>query len=185
MRGLSNADIFRTRGGGGRGVFRGGGPFFLAKNFGFFKFLGVWCVRTDKGKGGVEPVRTFCGEEGRVQFFAILCGRILWTAPYHPQLFKATSKIRLEVLLFVFLALLWESGNDIASIIWGKSVSFSSCSSRMQFAHLVALTRKQSRKWPWCESSCHLFALSLSYGPVCSVSVTPLRICIPTQRRRR
>jgi len=31
-------------------------------------------------KGGVEPVRTFSGQEGG-QFFAILCGRPLWTAP--------------------------------------------------------------------------------------------------------
>jgi len=38
-------------------------------------FLNLWCIRTDKG---VEPVRTFCGQGG--QFFAILCGRLLWTA---------------------------------------------------------------------------------------------------------
>jgi len=33
------------------------------------------------GQGEVEPVRTFCGP-GRVNFLAILCGRLLWTAPY-------------------------------------------------------------------------------------------------------
>jgi len=32
-------------------------------------FRNLWCVRTDKG-----------GERGQV--FAILCGRLLWTAPY-------------------------------------------------------------------------------------------------------
>jgi len=32
-------------------------------------------------QGRVEPV-TFCGQGERSQFFAILCGRLLWTAPY-------------------------------------------------------------------------------------------------------
>jgi len=49
--------------------------FFAAKNIGFFEMYGV-SARTR----GVEPVRTFCGRGG--QFFAILCGRLLWTAPY-------------------------------------------------------------------------------------------------------
>jgi len=31
--------------------------------------------------GGVEPVRTFCGEGKRGSIFAILCGRPLWMAP--------------------------------------------------------------------------------------------------------
>jgi len=30
---------------------------------------------------GVDPVRTFFGQEGRDQFFAIWYGRLLWTAP--------------------------------------------------------------------------------------------------------
>jgi len=30
---------------------------------------------------GVEPVRTFY-RQGKGQFFAILCGRLLWKAPY-------------------------------------------------------------------------------------------------------
>jgi len=44
---------------------------FEAKNFGFFKIYGVsvWTRR-------VEPVRT-TGKKG--QFFAILCGHLLWT----------------------------------------------------------------------------------------------------------
>jgi len=46
---------------------------FDAKNFGFFEIYGV---RRDK-RGGVQPVRT----RGRGQFFAILGGRPLWTAP--------------------------------------------------------------------------------------------------------
>jgi len=51
---------------------------FGAKNFRFFRNL--WCVRPDKGGGGVEPVRHF-SDKGRGQFFAILRGRLLWTAP--------------------------------------------------------------------------------------------------------
>jgi len=42
-------------------------------------FRNLWCVRTDKGEGGVEPARIFFGEVG--QFFTILCGRLLWMAP--------------------------------------------------------------------------------------------------------
>jgi len=33
----------------------------------------------DKGKR-FEAVLTFCGQEG--QFFTILCGHLLWAAPY-------------------------------------------------------------------------------------------------------
>jgi len=47
---------------------------FGVKNFGFFKVYGV-SVRTR----GVELERTFF-EQGGGQFFAILCGRPLWTA---------------------------------------------------------------------------------------------------------
>jgi len=36
-----------------------------------------------QGGKGVESVWTFFGQGGRRdQFFAILCGRLLWTAPY-------------------------------------------------------------------------------------------------------
>jgi len=45
---------------------------FWYKKFEFFKI--------SKGFGGIEPVRTFFGQEG-CQFFAILCERLLWTAP--------------------------------------------------------------------------------------------------------
>jgi len=51
---------------------------FGAKNNGFFEIYGV-SART--GGREVEPVRTFCGQEGRGQFFAILCGCSLWTLP--------------------------------------------------------------------------------------------------------
>jgi len=30
----------------------------------------------------IEPCRYFADKGGRVQFFAILCGRLLWMAPY-------------------------------------------------------------------------------------------------------
>jgi len=45
---------------------------FGAKNFGFFKIYGVSTVHTDKR--GIEPVRTFSGQGGGGQLFAILCG---------------------------------------------------------------------------------------------------------------
>jgi len=52
---------------------------FCVKNFGFYEIYGVtaWTRK-------VEPVRTFFGKggEGGSQFFSILCGRLLWTAPY-------------------------------------------------------------------------------------------------------
>jgi len=48
--------------------------FFGTKKFGFFEIYGV-SARTR----GVEPVRSR-GEESH--FFAILYGRLLWTAPY-------------------------------------------------------------------------------------------------------
>jgi len=51
---------------------------FSAKNFAFFKIYGV-STRTRVER--VEPVRTFFGQGWRGQFFAILCGRLLWTAP--------------------------------------------------------------------------------------------------------
>jgi len=53
---------------------------FSAKDLGFFEIYGV-SART-RGREG-EPVRTFFGQWLRGgQFFAILCGRLLWTAPY-------------------------------------------------------------------------------------------------------
>jgi len=50
----------------------------VQKNTGFFEIYSV-SARTR----GVEPVRMFGGQGGRGQFFAILCGRPLWTAPYY------------------------------------------------------------------------------------------------------
>jgi len=46
-----------------------------------------------RGRGGrVEPVRTFCGQGGGGQFLAILCGRLLWTAPYQ-EILSSCSKL--------------------------------------------------------------------------------------------
>jgi len=51
-------------------------PHFLAqKPSNFSKFM--VCPRREGGC----PVRTFCGQKERGQFFAFLCGRLLWTAP--------------------------------------------------------------------------------------------------------
>jgi len=47
---------------------------FGAKNFGFFEIYDV-----TRGEG-IEQVRSFCGQGGGRHFFAILCGRPLWTA---------------------------------------------------------------------------------------------------------
>jgi len=48
---------------------------FGVKNFGLFEIYGGFAR-----KMGVEPVQTFFGQRGRSQFFAILYGRLLWTA---------------------------------------------------------------------------------------------------------
>jgi len=49
---------------------------FGATHFGFFKIYGV-CERTRRTRRKmVEPVQTFCGQGGEVNFFAILCGRL-------------------------------------------------------------------------------------------------------------
>jgi len=42
----------------------------------------IYGVSARTRRRGVEPVRTFFGQGGGGQFFAILCGRLLWTAPY-------------------------------------------------------------------------------------------------------
>jgi len=51
-----------------------------AKTPGFFGSYGLSAQTREEG---VEPVRTFFGQGGSGQFFAILCGRPLWMAPYH------------------------------------------------------------------------------------------------------
>jgi len=48
---------------------------FVTKNFEFFEIYGV-----SARQGGFEPVRTFFGKGGVGQYFAILCGRLIWTA---------------------------------------------------------------------------------------------------------
>jgi len=54
---------------------------FGGKNSGFFEIYGVSAASRKKGRE-VEPVQTFIGQGGRDQFFAILCGRPLWTTIY-------------------------------------------------------------------------------------------------------
>jgi len=80
---LFSADILRTR-----GVLQGEGgssdadmrTFWRKKTSDFSKF--VVCPYGQRGRG-VEPVRTFRKQGVRGgQFFAILCGRLSWTAPY-------------------------------------------------------------------------------------------------------
>jgi len=51
---------------------------FDAKNFRFFEIYGVY-PRT-RGKGELSQCGHFADKEGGGQFFAILCGRPLWTA---------------------------------------------------------------------------------------------------------
>jgi len=72
-RGLSSANILRTR--DGEEFFRCKRPLFSVKNRQIFRNL---FVRTDKEE--VCLVRTFFGQR-EVNFFSILCGRLLWMAP--------------------------------------------------------------------------------------------------------
>jgi len=71
---FSSADVLRTWGGG---LQMWMSALFGAKIIGFFEIYGV-SARTR----GVKSVRTFFGKGERGQFFAILCRRLLWTAPY-------------------------------------------------------------------------------------------------------
>jgi len=50
---------------------------FAAQNYKFFEIYGVSAWTVEKG---FERVRTFFGQGGKCgQFFADLCGRLLWT----------------------------------------------------------------------------------------------------------
>jgi len=51
---------------------------FGAKTSNFSKFM---VCSHGQGKGRFEPVRIFCEQGGGGQYFAIFCGRLLWTAP--------------------------------------------------------------------------------------------------------
>jgi len=71
---------------------------FGEKKIGFFEIYGVSAQTR-----GVESVRTFFGQEESIgQFFEILCGRILWTAPY----WKAKKVIVIRYVL-------WETKNEL------------------------------------------------------------------------
>jgi len=54
---------------------------------------------------GVEPVPTFCGQGKRGKFFAILCGRLLWTAPYLLCLIKSNKLLTQILKVFAFTTL--------------------------------------------------------------------------------
>jgi len=54
-------------------------------------FRNLWCVRTDKWEG-VEPVRTFCGQGGRGQFFAIPCD-VLYGRPLIDRFFGLSGAL--------------------------------------------------------------------------------------------
>jgi len=76
------------------GFFRCGRPQFLAlKNFRFESF-GVLHGREGRG---VKPVQTFY-RQGVGQYFAILCGRLLWTAPYEYYNHSKVNLYRLSCL---------------------------------------------------------------------------------------
>jgi len=76
-RGLSSADILRTRGEGK--FFKCGRLHFLVQKFRIFQFFEMCKHR--KGGREVEPVRNILRTRGRGQFFAILFGHLLWTTP--------------------------------------------------------------------------------------------------------
>jgi len=49
-------------------------------------FRNLWCIRMDRGEG-VEPVHAFCGQGARRgSVFRDLCGRVLRTTSYSPNL---------------------------------------------------------------------------------------------------
>jgi len=54
---------------------------FGAKNIGFFEIFYVSAqTRWEGGRASADILRT----SGKGQFYAILCGCLLWTAPKHP-----------------------------------------------------------------------------------------------------
>jgi len=71
---LSSANILHARRGGSSSD--ADVRTFWRKNTGFFEIYG----RSARTRGA-ESVRVFCRQEGKGLFFAILCGRLLWTAP--------------------------------------------------------------------------------------------------------
>jgi len=74
---------------GGRegGFFRCGRPHFWRQiTSDFSKFM--TCPHGQGGRG-VELMRTFCCQGEGVNFFSILCGRLLWTAPFTNPIFPS------------------------------------------------------------------------------------------------
>jgi len=86
-------------------------------------FQNLWCVHIPQGQGdgGVEPVRTFFGQGGRGQSFAILCGRFLWTASkissFHLNCvvlcYKKIHKINQTLLHFTKKSVSYTIGNEL------------------------------------------------------------------------
>jgi len=73
---LSSADIFRK--GGGRVLQMRTSALFDAKNIGFLKFMVC-----QHGQRGLSQCGHFVDKGRGGQIFAILCGRLLWTAPLY------------------------------------------------------------------------------------------------------
>jgi len=61
-------------------------------------------ARTKGGGEEIKPVRTFCGQGGGGQFFAILCGRLLRAAPDDTIIINRTEKVEFvyNIVLFAF-----------------------------------------------------------------------------------
>jgi len=85
--GLTSVDILRTR---GRGSSDAGVRTFWRKKIRIFRNL--WCVRTDKEGGWVGPVRTFCGQEGRVNF-SRFCADVFFGRPLTRKAFTLNGEI--------------------------------------------------------------------------------------------
>jgi len=73
---------------------------FGQKNFRFFEIYGVSARIT-----GFEPVRTYFGKGGGVNFFAILCGRPLWSPFPNQPLIAKKKDTNADVNFFTLLEL--------------------------------------------------------------------------------
>jgi len=92
---------------------------FCCKNHRVFRNL--WCVRTDSGNWA-------SADKGRGQFFAISCGRLLWTAPIRKSLKSHFSYVHsaessffglliiLVIVLKRFSAIKWDFDNFLSNL---------------------------------------------------------------------
>jgi len=60
---------------------------FVTKNLRFFENYSASPLRTDKERR-VEAVRIFIADKERSKFWAIFCGRFLWTTRFYFIIFK-------------------------------------------------------------------------------------------------